>query len=67
MEGKMSYEETPIGEVTTQAKRDMDLIRESVERKDWKDVMAGVKYQAETFARLLTDLESLNARGVLRS
>lgn len=60
------YEDTPIGEITEQAKYDMDLIRDDVERKDWKAVRAGVKYQIEAFTELLTDLEKLEAAGVAR-
>ena len=63
----MAYENTAIGEITTQAKRDMDLIRADVEGKDWQSVIEGVKYQVNAFTSLLADLETLKARGVLHS
>ena len=44
----------------------MDLIRDDVQRKDWKAVLQGVKYQVEAFTELYNDLESLRQKGVLR-
>lgn len=66
--GKMTmtkYEDTPIGEITVQAARDMDLIKGDVERKDWTSVIAGVKYQVDTFTELLSSLERLELGGHL--
>lgn len=62
----MRYEDTPIGEVTERAKRDMDLIRGDVERKDWPSVINGVRFQAEAFAELLVQLEKLQRQGNLK-
>jgi hypothetical protein len=59
------YENTPIGQVTEQAKRDMDLIRSDVERKDWQSVISGVKYQVDAFTELLNNLKELDAKGLL--
>lgn len=61
-----NYEDTPIGQVTEQAKRDMDLIRRDVEKRDWLAVINGVKYQVEAFTELLESLRSLDAAGKLK-
>jgi len=62
----MTYEETPIGEVTERAKRDMDLIRKDVEAKNWLSVIAGVEYQIQAFTELLADLKKLQRGGFLK-
>ena len=61
-QGVMRYEDTPIGQVTERAKRDMDLIRTEVERGDWKAVASGVKFQAEEFMKLLVNLREMARR-----
>jgi len=62
-----TYEDTPVGVVTEQAKRDMDLIHGNVERREWASVIEGVKYQVEAFTELLEHLRTLDAKGLLDS
>ncbi len=61
------YANTPIGEVTEQAKHDMDLIKADVLLGNWDGVQRGIQWTIDALTDIQCNLNKLGAKGLLNA